>query len=268
MCVCVSSISPRASAQRHAANIQRELYTNTRESGCLFWYTFRMTRARAFTLIELLVVIAIIGILSAVVLASLGIARERAREANIRATLKNMASEIELLVDVNGGNYNFVNNCTSTSSPLARYVTALAAQGALVGCVSNNTTSTGDIYTRWGVTASLSGLTLPLTAWSASPEGVVKWDEADSHNGNSTNMNNAVSVCGNQGKRLASLEQLNSLWRITGTNAAPSFGSGGYWSGTEVPSIPANAYFSFMSYNYAHVGHTVKTNGGYVRCVQ
>lgn len=57
---------------------------------------------RGFTLIELLVVIAIIGVLSSVVLASLGSARGRANDAKIRSDLRQISTALALYYDKYG----------------------------------------------------------------------------------------------------------------------------------------------------------------------
>jgi len=58
-----------------------------------------------FTLIELLVVIAIIGILSAVVLASLNSAREKSRDAKRISDVKQLQLALELYLDDNASTY-------------------------------------------------------------------------------------------------------------------------------------------------------------------
>jgi prepilin-type N-terminal cleavage/methylation domain-containing protein len=57
---------------------------------------------RGFTLIELLVVIAIIGILSAVVLASLNSARAKGADAAVKSDLSSIRAQAELYYDSNG----------------------------------------------------------------------------------------------------------------------------------------------------------------------
>ena len=61
-------------------------------------------RSRGFTLIELLVVIAIIGILSAVVLASLNTARNKGNDAAVKSNLATVQTQAELYYDGTGAN--------------------------------------------------------------------------------------------------------------------------------------------------------------------
>lgn len=66
---------------------------------------FLNNKKRGFTLIELLVVIAIIGILSAVVLASLNSARQKSRDAKRISDLKQLQLALELYYGDNNSVY-------------------------------------------------------------------------------------------------------------------------------------------------------------------
>ncbi|HXK35133.1 MAG TPA: type II secretion system protein [Candidatus Paceibacterota bacterium] len=81
-----------------------------------------------FTLIELLVVVAIIGILSSIVLVSLGGARTRGTVAAIKAEMANLRAQMELDYDLLGGQYE-----CGPSDDATALVNSIGNRGATIG---------------------------------------------------------------------------------------------------------------------------------------
>jgi prepilin-type N-terminal cleavage/methylation domain-containing protein len=86
-----------------------------------------MKNDKGFTLIELLVVIAIIGILSAVVLASLNTAREKANNSTVKAEGKSIQSQAAIFFD---DNQSYVGLCAD--GKVADLLTAAQKNGGVV----------------------------------------------------------------------------------------------------------------------------------------
>jgi len=75
-----------------------------------------MKKYRGFTLIELLVVIAIIGVLSAVVLASLNTARSKGNDAGVKANLATVGTQAALYLSDNNTYGTFALGTCPTSA--------------------------------------------------------------------------------------------------------------------------------------------------------
>jgi prepilin-type N-terminal cleavage/methylation domain-containing protein len=95
-------------------------------------------RSRGFTLIELLVVIAIIGILSAVVLASLSTARTKGQDAAIQSDLNSIQTQAEIYYNNTGNTYGTSATPAGTCSGANSMFADSTILNALKGISTNN----------------------------------------------------------------------------------------------------------------------------------
>jgi type IV pilus assembly protein PilA len=101
-----------------------------------------MKKNKGFTLIELLVVIAIIGILSAVVLASLNTARNKAKDASVQGQMSGMRTAAEIFYGNNGNKYQTgATAITACSGAGTAFADTVSNMSALISATTNAATA-------------------------------------------------------------------------------------------------------------------------------
>jgi prepilin-type N-terminal cleavage/methylation domain-containing protein len=225
-------------------------------------------KKKAFTLIELLVVIAIVGVLSAVVIASVSSARDRANVAAIYTQLNNIATQAEIVYNTDG-TYNNLCEDEQVTDALENITNV---EGTSCVVIDNDTPSVpdnaGEEANNKTIAKNEYGIAVKYneTYHSVSPGGVVTYDTENSNilGNESLKWAQANQVCEDVGKRLPTASELRALYMIN--NQTPTtFPASSFWSSTDYPGNPDEwAYRVLVS--HGNVNLREKRFTGLVRC--
>lgn len=137
-----------------------------------------MQTKKGFTLIELLVVIAIIGILSGLIIVSMGGAQDAAKAARIKSAMDQFRSNAEIYKLQNGGYGASIGLAASTASPCSQVSSSMIATGtdgkALCDDIQSQSATALTIYnstTAYCIMKVLPGS--PTTTWCIDSKGNV-----------------------------------------------------------------------------------------------